>query len=220
MSKGLPPPPFERADLPGAKQKLLRDGRVANAVVMRVEYKGTVWTVKDFSSRPWVVRNILAPLLLSHELNMLKRLSGIDGIAAKSFRIDRHAMAVEFMSGKDIGSSPREKITPQYLLELEQLIDAMHGRNVVHLDLRGPGNVMVRDDGTPGIIDFQSALNVRWFPKPLRRLLMAFDRSGAYKKWLQYCPESMGDERREALTRINRWRKFWIFSGYFGMKKH
>ena len=48
--------PFTRADLARAKTKLLHDGRVANAVVSRVEIGGRSWTVKDFSSRPWWVR--------------------------------------------------------------------------------------------------------------------------------------------------------------------
>ena len=43
--------------------------------------------------------------------------------------------------------------------------------------------------------------------------------SGALKKWLKYQPEAMGDERRQELERINRLRRFWIFRGYFGLKK-
>ena len=41
--------PFARADLAQAPTKLLRNGRVANAVVTRVEIDGRSWTVKDFS---------------------------------------------------------------------------------------------------------------------------------------------------------------------------
>ena len=44
--------------------------------------------------------------------------------------------------------------------------------------------------------------------------------SGALKKWLQFQPEMMGEERRKELERINELRKFWIFRGYFGLKKH
>ena len=88
------------------------------------------------------------------------------------------------------------------------------------LDVRGTGNVMIRPNGSPGLIDFQASLYTGWMPGFLRRLLEDFDMSGALKKWLQFQPEMMGEERRKELERINGLRKFWIFRGYFGLKKH
>ena len=89
--------PFARADLAQAPTKLLRNGRVANAVVTRVEIDGRSWTVKDFSARPWWVRTFIAPFLLRRELSILARLRGVEGVSQESFRIDREAMAVLFM---------------------------------------------------------------------------------------------------------------------------
>lgn len=216
MTKTLP---FTRADMARAKTKLLRDGRIANAVVTRVELDGTAWTVKDFSSRPWYVRYTVAPFLLRRELSILARLHGVDGIAEQSFRIDQFAIAVSFMEGANIGQVPPATVTPSYLEAFEKLLQTMHHRGVVHLDVRGAGNVIVQPDGKPGLIDFQASLYTGWMPNWLRRLLEDFDMSGALKKWLKYQPEAMGDERRQELERINRLRRFWIFRGYFGLKK-
>ena len=199
--------------------KLLRDGRVANAVVTRVEVGGRFWTVKDFSSRPWWVRTFIAPFLLKRELAILDRLRGVEGVSQESFRIDRTAMAVLFMEGANIGREPA-RVTPLYLESCEKLLRTMPARGVVHLDVRGTGNVMIRPDGSPGLIDFQASLYTGWMPEFLRRLLEDFDMSGALKKWLQFQPEAMGEERRRELERINGLRKFWIFRGYFGLKKH
>ena len=159
--------PFTREDMKSAPQKLLRDGRTANAVVTKVEAAGRTWTVKDFSSRPWFVRWFIAPVLLSRELAFLNRLEGVDGIADSAFRIDRYAIAVQFMPGESIGKRVKERITPDFLEKLEALVDAMHARGVVHLDLRGLGNVMIRPDDTPGIIDFQSSLFTDRMPRGL-----------------------------------------------------
>ena len=211
--------PFARADLAQAPTKLLRNGRVANAVVTRVEIDGRSWTVKDFSARPWWVRTFIAPFLLRRELSILARLRGVEGISQESFRIDREAMAVLFMEGSNIGREP-ERVTPAYLEAFEELLRAMHARGVVHLHVRGTGNVMIRPNGSPGLIDFQASLYTGWMPGFLRRLLEDFDMSGALKKWLQFQPEMMGEERRKELERINGLRKFWIFRGYFGLKKH
>ena len=179
--------PFTREDMKSAPQKLLRDGRTANAVVTKIEAAGRTWTVKDFSSRPWFVRWFIAPVLLSRELAFLNRLEGVDGIADSAFRIDRYAIAVQFMPGESIGKRVKERITPDFLEKLEALVDAMHARGVVHLDLRGLGNVMIRPDDTPGIIDFQSSL----FTGVLGRFLKtstsrAYSRSGrstSPKRW-------------------------------------
>ena len=65
--------PFTREDLAQADVQLLRDGRAANAVVTCVTWKGRRWTVKDFSSRSWWVRRLLAPFLLGRELKILRR---------------------------------------------------------------------------------------------------------------------------------------------------
>lgn len=211
--------PFTREDMKSAPQKLLRDGRTANAVVMKIEAAGRTWTVKDFSSRPWFVRWFIAPVLLSRELAFLNRLEGVDGIADSAFRIDRYAIAVQFMPGESIGKRVKERITPDFLEKLEALVDAMHARGVVHLDLRGLGNVMIRPDDTPGIIDFQSSLFTDRMPRGLRKILEDFDFSGVLKKWAKYQPEAMGDARKAELERINKVRRFWVFRGYFGMKK-
>lgn len=200
-------------------QKLLRNGRLFNAVVSLVEWNGKLWTIKDFSSRPWFVRWTVVPYLLHHEVKILQKLPAIPGIASHAFSIDRNAIAIEFLPGKAIGQCTSQEVTPAFLLELEQLLHSMHQHHVVHLDLRGGGNILVDPQGHPAIIDFQSGLSTQWMPHNIRKLLEDMDISGALKKWLKYQPEAMGQRRKDELIRINRWRKLWVFRGYFGLKK-
>ncbi len=79
--------------------------------------------------------------------------------------------------------------------------------------------MLVRPDGTPGLIDFQAAMCTNHWPKGLRRILEAMDVSGALKRWKYFHPEAMGKERLERLEAINSVRRFWIFQGYFGIKR-
>ena len=210
---------FKRSDLSRAKIQLLRNGHFANAVVSRVDLDGESWTVKDFSSRSWWVRRLLAPFLLGRELKILRRLSGVDGVAEEAFRIDADAIAVSFVEGRNLSRVTREEVTIEFLEAFEKLLDEMHARNVVHLDLRGTGNIVMRPDGTPALIDFQASLVTSWMPHWLRRILEDMDRSGALKKWRKFHPEAMGEERERELKRIDRLRRYWIFRGYFGKKK-
>lgn len=210
--------PFTRADLARAEVKLQRNGRLFNARVTKVTLDGKTWTVKDFSDRPFFVRWV-ARFLLGRELKALNRLKGIDGFADEAFRMDGDSMAVSYIDGRILLSVPKEEITPAFLEQLEAVTRRMHDAGIVHLDIRSMSNVVMRPDGSPAIIDFQAALCTDAMPRWLKRVLEDLDMSGAYKKWLNYQPEAMGEARRKELERINGIRKFWVLRGYFGLKK-
>lgn len=197
---------FTREEFESAPtRQLLRDGRAANAIVWRLQKNGITWTVKDFSKRSWFVRTFIGPFLIRRELAALSRLKNINGIAGRAFRIDRSAMAVEFLEGDSLERIAPERITVEYLRQLEDLISVMHSRGVVHLDLRGLGNVLVRPDGTPGLIDFQAAMCTNHWPKGLRRILEAMEHSNdgnifTLKPW-----EKSG---------LNGWRQSTVFVAF------
>lgn len=210
---------FARADLLRAERALLRDGRWANARVERVQLDGRDWTVKDFSTRSWLVRNTFGRLLLRREVRTLQRLHGIAGVPAEAFRIDAHAIAARFLPGQSLAKADRARITPEFLEQLEQLLLAVHARGIVHLDTRGASNLLILPDGAPGLIDFQASLSTRWMPAFLRRILEALDMSGVYKKWALWQPLAMDATRRAAYEQSSRLRRFWILQGYFGSRK-
>jgi hypothetical protein len=214
-----PPAAFGRHDLGRASRELLRDGRFANARVERIGLDGSDWIFKDFSSRAFLVRQTIGRFLLGREVRALRRLQGIGGIPDRAFRVDAFAMAARFVPGRSLAGIDSAAIGTPYLLALEALLQQVHARGLVHLDTRGGGNLLMRPDGTPGIIDFQAALSTRWMPPGLRRWFEDLDMSGVYKKWLQWQPETMGAARRASHERLTRWRRLWIFRGYLGARK-
>ena len=207
------------SQIDNAPSRLLREGRYANARVKVVELDGRKWVVKDFSCRSWFVRKLIAPVLISRELILIKRLRGISGIAQRAVRVGPSTLAIEYLEGKSLDKTDRSNITPAFLEALETLIRTVHSRGVVHLDLRGSGNIIMRPDGTPGLIDFQSGLVTTHLPRFIVQMLEAMDMSGAYKKWRRYQPEAMGEYRTDELERVNRLRRFWILHGYAGFGK-
>lgn len=210
---------FDRARLATAERELMRDGRFANARVERVRVDGVDWIFKDFSSRHWFVRQTVGRLLLGREVRALRRLEGIYGIPSAAFRVDACAMAARYVPGRTLARVDAAQISTAFLTALEALLQQVHARELVHLDTRGGGNLLMLPDGAPGIIDFQAALSTRWMPTRLRRWVEAMDMSGVYKKWLQFQPETMGDARLASYQRLTRWRRFWPFRGYFGLRK-
>ena len=53
-------------------------------------------------------------------------------------------------------------------------------------------NILVGDDGTPSLLDFQSCLGTRWMPPPLRRFVERIDLAAIYKHWAKRSPDTMG----------------------------
>lgn len=212
-------PSFDRPTFDSARRTLLRDGRWANARVSRVDIGGRSWVVKDFAPRTGWVRNSVGRLFVRRELATLRRLAGIDGVPPAAFRLDAHAIAFGYIEGETLGRIDEARQTPAYFAALEALLRAIHARGIVHLDTRGTGNVLMRPDGSPAVIDFQSALSTRWMPSFLRRFLEDIDLTGVYKKWLRRDPASMGPERIALNERMTRWRRLWVLRGYAGARK-
>ena len=210
---------FTREDFESGSRTLLREGRMANACVYRFRYRGEEWTVKDFSTRPWWVRKILAPILFWRELRAVRRLAGIEGVPSRGFRLDAAAIAIQYLPGTSLSKSPRSTMTVEFLKEMEDLMTRIHQAGIVHLDARGTGNWVVLSNGKPGLIDFQAGVCTVGLPKGLRKVLEDIDMSGVLKKWNEFHPEAMGPERIARFERGMKLRKLWRIRGYFGKRK-
>lgn len=213
------PRPFSRRQLAESRFEILREGRWANARVLRASIGGVDWTVKDFSARSWWVRNLIGRFLLARELRALRRLAGIEGVPAQAFRVDAFAIAARYVAGVTLDKAPRAQLDERFFLALEALFRQVHGRHLVHLDSRGSSNLIATPEGRPAVIDFQAAISTRWLPAPLRRRLEAIDLGGVYKNWLRHDPASIDAARRDAYERATRLRRLWVGRGYFGVRK-
>ena len=75
---------------------MLNVGGLTNPDVLLIRRDGQApLVVKDWSRRGALVRALLAPLLVRHELAMLERVEGLPGLPAPRQRIDRLALALE-----------------------------------------------------------------------------------------------------------------------------
>ncbi len=197
----------------------LSRGRAANADVRLLAIDGQRWVVKDFSACPWFIRNSLGRWMIGRELRALQRLDGIAGIPEGARRIDRYAFSYHFIEARPLAKVPAAELSPAFFLAYEKLVRQMHERGLVHLDLRNSGNVLVSPDFQPILIDFQSWLALpRWWPA-LARYLQKIDLSGVYKFWTRCLPGTMDAERQAVLDSVNNWRRGWVFSNYFGLRR-
>ena len=191
--------------------------RWSNAHVFKTQDElGREWVVKDFSPCNPFIRYTIAHFLLWREMRALRHLRNLDGIPGPIKPWGKWALAYPYIPGVTLREATRrkEQIGEHYFKALEDLVTRMHEDGIAHLDLRNKSNILVTSDGSPALIDFQTAVFTRGLPPRLRGLLFAVDFSGVYKCWDRFSPETLTTERREAARHMASLRRFWVLRGY------
>jgi predicted Ser/Thr protein kinase len=120
---------------------------------------------------------------------------------------------MEYIPGRPILRG--EPLPSSFFSDLEKVLREVHGRGVVHMDLRHKGNILVSVEGEPFLIDFNSSFSfnkggfLRRFLFPLFRWV---DYGGFLKLKDRTAPSAMTPEETDFLKRFNRLRKLWIFN--------
>jgi serine/threonine protein kinase len=159
MSAGDSPSlPLVRDQVADSTREVLNRGGWGNPDVLLVDAGERQVVVKDFAPRGRWVRRFLAPRLISREEEAYRRLAGVAAVPRLLGRLDRIALVFEYRPGTLLSRSLSGTLPSEFLGELEEAIQEMHRRGVVHLDLRHRSNILAGIDGRPVVIDFASAL--------------------------------------------------------------
>ena len=140
--------------------RLLNCGGIANPDVLLVHRPAaSALVVKDYSRRPALVRRVLVPLLMRHELNMLERARGLPGVPAVVSRIDALAFAMERVDGAALSRrAHRNLLRPAFFAALEGILAGLQARGLLYTDLRSPSNILHTPTGAPALVDLASAV--------------------------------------------------------------
>jgi hypothetical protein len=159
---------------------------------------------------------VLGPILTAREARALSTLQGLEGIPADAFRIDGSALAYRFVPGQSMRQLRRKGVTLDegFFPKLEALVENMHRRGILHLDLRNAWNILATPGLEPFIIDFQSSMRSKHLPRWLRRRLEGVDISGAYKWWVRLSPSTFDGVRAERLRKLHHARRLWPFKRF------
>lgn len=180
---------LKRQDLSRLGVRVLNRGGFANPDVLLVPRDGQLpVVVKDYAPRSALVRRCVAPVLLHHELAVLRRVVGLPGLPAHAERLDRWALVMEYIDGLPLsGRAHRNALPAGFFDALEGILDVLAERGVFHLDLRSPSNILVTPSRAPALVDLGSAVVLR-LP---RRLMRRFDRRSLRKLRQRF----LGEER-------------------------
>lgn len=172
-------------------EKVLIKGRLLKADVFITRFCGQRFVVKDFGKKGFLERNLVGRMVVAREIRAYRALAGIDGLPSQFKRLSPFSIAVEYLEGKDLGGIVRGEIGPGAVLQFESIVEELHERGWVHLDLQRRSNILLVD-GKVFVVDLASAVHPGSIPvvgRCLTRLLGFADRLSLIKMKSIYAPE-------------------------------
>jgi len=148
-----------------------------------------------------------------------RALADVQGVAHILDRHGESGMIREFIPGRNLREYLADhQVTAAFFVELKRILAEVHARGICHNDLNKPENILVREDGSPVLIDFQIALRcpsrlpiVRQLGQALVRYLQGMDRYHMLKHHVRHHPESLtvedwqASQRRGLLLNLHAW---------------
>ena len=204
---------FAEADLSGGQARLLQRGAWGKADILLIGTDNRRAIVKDFRGKILPVR-WYGRWQIRRESSIYRRLAGVWGVPRYYGRIGKNAMAIEYIEGERISHWKRRELPPALFPRLWTLIEEIHRRGIVHIDLRKRDNILVTPAGDVFIIDFNASFRflpdspgARWvFP-----LLRKVDHFGFLKWKAALAPSQLSETEKTDFQRMTFLRRFWIF---------
>jgi predicted Ser/Thr protein kinase len=186
-------------------EKVLIKGRLLKADVFITRFRGQRFVVKDFGKKGFLERNLVGRMVIARELSAYRALAGIEGLPSQFKRLSPFSIAVEYLEGRDLGGIVRGEIGPGVVLQFEDIVEELHERGWVHLDLQRRSNILLVD-GKVFVVDLASAVHPGSIPvlgRCLTRLLGFADRLSLIKMKRIYAPELITARERKWLRLRN-----------------
>jgi len=176
--------------------------------IERVERDGVTLIRRDIGSARWWARGF-ARRAAAREARALARLDGMDGVP-RLLAWNGRVLERSYMAGQPMQMG--KPVDAGYYRAALRLLAALHRRGIVHNDLAKEPNWLVREDGTPGLVDFQIAWT-RGRRGPLFRLLAREDLRHLLKHKRTYVPDALTRRQRAMLARPAMHSRLWRATG-------
>jgi len=194
------------ADAVSGVEKHITKGRFAKADIFIASYRGQRFIIKDFGTRGFWERTFIGRVVIGRESRAYAVLAGVEGLPARFKRLSPYALAIEYLEGRDLGGMERHEIGPGVIRQFERIINELHERGWVHLDLQRRSNILLVNDRV-FVVDLASAFHPGGVPL-LGRLLVRLpgfaDRLSLIKMKTIFAPELLTPDDRRLIKIRNR----------------
>jgi hypothetical protein len=204
-----------RAALRGRPVRVLRSGAAHKADLSLVQVDGETLVLKDYRARRGFWRYVVGVIGTYMECRALKALDGVRGVPQFRGRPDRYSVVMTYLPGDRASRKTSRAVgNVDFIRDFQRIVNEMHERGVIHLDLKHRSNLMVGEDGRAILLDFESAVTTKpggLLCRALRASLGAFDRLAVLNWQRRLCPASLSPDALATALRMRRLRRFWLF---------
>jgi len=186
-------------------EKYLTEGRFAKANVFLSRIEGGQFIVKDFARKGFWERNLIGRIVIGRECLAYRTLAGTPGIVQHFEQLGPFTLAIEYLHGRDLGSVERHEIGAEVVRQLEAIVNSLHQRGWVHLDLQRRSNILLID-GRVVVVDLASAMHPGAVPLIgglLVRIVGFADRLSLLKMKNLFSPELLSEADRRMIRLRN-----------------
>ena len=148
---------LSRGNLEALTVRVLRPCERARPDVRLVNLEGRLCVVKDYAREAPVFKRLLGAFLVWRERVAYERAAGVEGVPALVGTLGLCALVTEYVDAEESPSAPPEVFDAEFYEQLERVVRALHGRGVVHGDLKKLENILVTPAGAPVLVDFTAA---------------------------------------------------------------
>lgn len=155
----------------------------------------------------------LGKLISKHEFSNLCHLADLQGTPQVLSRYGKTGLIYEYIEGKPL--SLVEKVPENFFDNLAELIDQVHQKNIVYVDMNKRNNILCGPNGRPSLVDFQISLHIDESKSPCRPILkyvkeklIKADIYHIFKHKRRICPELLTPKEKDISRCSSRWIKF------------
>lgn len=161
--------------------------------------------VRNAAAARWWLR-WLARRLLRREAEALAALDGLPGVP-QLLRHERDVLVRTYLAGQPLHRAAH--VDPAWFREAAGLLRRLHRADVCHNDLAKEPNLLVLDDGSPALIDFQLAWRSSGRGR-LFRIAAREDIRHLLKHKRTYCAASLTTRERDILANPSPLSRAWM----------
>lgn len=194
--------------------KVFKDHPPFSPVLKLIEFNGQKAVWKDYSTRAGWIKDTWGKWLINHECYILKQLAGIKGIPRLIQKLDNYGFLLEYLEGEPLNKFKATSLPFEVFKSLDYLVQKIHRRGIVHLDLGQRRNILIGRNHQPYFVDFASALYFRTSAcgfQQLFDLLCLIDHSALLKFKYRLFPQFVTNREKRILKWFFFSRRFWVF---------
>lgn len=160
------------------------------------------YVIKDYIDRPAWIRRTWGRLVINREVKAYQCLAGFRSAPAFIAKVDSCAFLMEHVAASQLPRRKRgRELGLSFFEQLHAAVNEMHARGVAHGDIR-KNNLLVREDGSPCIIDFQTCAfdSIDPIRHRIFNYISRLDDLTVVKLKKRFLPKLVGEREQEILS--------------------